>query len=328
MKKLLPALFVVLASSSAYAQSTLYSNSATGDVGIGTSSPAGTLDVEGGTAAASTAGSNINIVAQSAGTGNESGGNIILTPGAATGTGTPGYVGIGTATPDALLSIYGSASQPTAQLDARSPSGSYVGYNADHLGTGDYGGYYLLENGTGVGYVQHYGSTRGGARDNGVELGSIASSNAFLAFRPNDSEAMRITTAGLVGIGTTSPSYTLHVNGSVAGTSAYVNLSDARYKKNIEPLESGLREVEQLRPVTFEYKVPKDIGMEGQQIGFTAQDVEMVLPSVVVTEDNDEGTKEMKYSELIPVLTKAIQELKADKDDLRREFEAYKVAHP
>ena len=65
-----------------------------GSVGIGTSSPAGTLDVEGGTAAASTGGSDINLIAQSAGTGNEDGGNIILMPGAATGTGTPGYVGI------------------------------------------------------------------------------------------------------------------------------------------------------------------------------------------------------------------------------------------
>jgi hypothetical protein len=41
-----------------------------GNVGIGTTSPAGTLDVEGGTAAASTNGTSINLVAQSAGTGN------------------------------------------------------------------------------------------------------------------------------------------------------------------------------------------------------------------------------------------------------------------
>lgn len=78
-----------------------------GNVGIGTSSPAGTLDVEGGTAAASTNGSPINLVAQSAGTGNQNGGNIILTPGTATGTGTAGAVGIGTTTPANPLSVNG-----------------------------------------------------------------------------------------------------------------------------------------------------------------------------------------------------------------------------
>jgi hypothetical protein len=78
-----------------------------GNVGIGTSSPAGTLDVEGGTAAASTNGNSINLVAQNGGTGNQNGGNIILSPGTATGTGTSGSVGIGTASPSYALDVNG-----------------------------------------------------------------------------------------------------------------------------------------------------------------------------------------------------------------------------
>ena len=59
-----------------------------GNIGIGTASPAGTLDVEGGTAAASTNGANIVLTAQKGGSGNTSGGNILLNVGAASGTGT------------------------------------------------------------------------------------------------------------------------------------------------------------------------------------------------------------------------------------------------
>ena len=54
--------------------------------------------------------------------------------------------------------------------------------------------------------------------------------------------------------------------------------------------------------------------MKGLQIGFIAQEVEKVLPEVVLTEPNEEKTKGLKYNEIIPVLTKAIQELKAEKD--------------
>lgn len=76
-----------------------------GYVGIGTTSPAGTFDVEGGTAAASTNGTPVNVVAQNAGSGNQNGGNIILIPGAATGTGSPGRVGIGTTSPGVSLDV-------------------------------------------------------------------------------------------------------------------------------------------------------------------------------------------------------------------------------
>ena len=130
--------------------------------------------------------------------------------------------------------------------------------------------------------------------------------------------------AGNVGIGTTNPVYTLQVAGSVAGSSAYVNTSDERYKKNIAPLQFGLDEIEQLQPVTFQWKDPRDPGMEGQQIGFIAQDVEKILPSVVLTEDNPEKTKAMKYSEIIPVLVKAMQEQQTKIDEQQKEIDALK----
>ena len=63
---------------------------------------------------------------------------------------------------------------------------------------------------------------------------------------------------GNVGIGTTNPSYTLHVNGSVAGTSAYNNLSDLRLKKDIATIGRALDIVGKLRGVRFRWRVPKE----------------------------------------------------------------------
>ncbi len=69
---------------------------ANGSVGIGTTTPAGILDVRGGTAAAATNGSDINIIGQSGGTGATGGGSIFLFPGTKGSTGsTDGHVFLG-----------------------------------------------------------------------------------------------------------------------------------------------------------------------------------------------------------------------------------------
>jgi hypothetical protein len=116
-----------------------------------------------------------------------------------------------------------------------------------------------------------------------------------------------------VGIGTTTPTYELYVNGTAYATGAAGALSDIRHKKNVERLAPGaLGIVGQLRPVTFDWREPKDDGMKGPQIGFIAQDVQKVLPQVVLTENNAEKTLGLKYDEIIPVLTAAIQEQQAE----------------
>jgi hypothetical protein len=71
-------------------EDTLAKNYFAGNVGIGTASPTGRLHVVGGTAAAATNGAPVTIIAQNAGTGNQNGGNIVLTPGALSGSGSAG----------------------------------------------------------------------------------------------------------------------------------------------------------------------------------------------------------------------------------------------
>lgn len=133
--------------------------------------------------------------------------------------------------------------------------------------------------------------------------------------------------SGNVGIGTVTPSYTLTVNGTTYATGAAGALSDARHKDNIKPLAKGaLAEVEKLRPVTFTWKEPKDDGMKGEQIGLIAQDVQKVLPDIVLIQKNDEKTLSLKYDELIPVLVKAMQEQQAQIQAQQAEIAQLKAA--
>ena len=119
-----------------------------------------------------------------------------------------------------------------------------------------------------------------------------------------------------VGIGTQKPLYKLHVEGTAYATGAAGSLSDKRDKKNIESLNVGLNVVEKLHPVKFEWKNPIDAGMQGKQIGFIAQEVEKILPSIVMTENDSKQTKALKYNEFIPILVKALQEMKKKNDQL------------
>jgi hypothetical protein len=103
-------------------------------------------------------------------------------------------------------------------------------------------------------------------------------------------------------------------------------LSDARDKTNIQPIQAGLDFVSKLKPVSFDWNM-RDGGKVGiADTGFIAQDLQQLQKDTGITipalvhEENPEKL-EAGYGKLLPVLVKAIQELKA-------EFDAYKATHP
>jgi hypothetical protein len=116
-----------------------------------------------------------------------------------------------------------------------------------------------------------------------------------------------VRAAGGVGINTNDPAgYALKVNGSVAGVGNYQNLSDARFKQKISPFDNALNAILGLRGVTFEWKPTDSMNFsEGRQIGFIAQEVEKVLPELVMTDQN--GVKSVAYANVVPVLVEAIK---------------------
>ncbi|MCB0458269.1 MAG: tail fiber domain-containing protein, partial [Flavobacteriaceae bacterium] len=98
----------------------------------------------------------------------------------------------------------------------------------------------------------------------------------------------------------------------------YITYSDRNTKNEIKPLSYGLNEVLKLNPVTYRYK--SFISPNNRiRMGLIAQEVEPIIPEVVIKEDVDidkNGNKvvtegaylSMNYTDLIPVLIKAIQE--------------------
>ena len=126
--------------------------------------------------------------------------------------------------------------------------------------------------------------------------------------KTNNTEKMRVTTAGKVGIGVTAPTATLEVNGTLK-TILINELSDIRYKKDITTINNGLLLVNQLRGVNYNWRTKEFKNKEFDstaQIGVIAQEVEKVLPQVVFTDT--QGFKSVDYSKLTAVLIEAIKE--------------------
>jgi hypothetical protein len=95
----------------------------------------------------------------------------------------------------------------------------------------------------------------------------------------------------------------------------YSALSDFNKKKDIAITSLGLSEVLRLKPCEFKFK---DDEKQEDQLGFIAQEVRDVIPQAYY-EDKEGGNKfiGLKYNAIIPVLVKAIQELKAEIETLK-----------
>lgn len=118
---------------------------------------------------------------------------------------------------------------------------------------------------------------------------------------------------------------------TIYASSGVINTSDKREKKNVEDIKYGLKEISYLRPIEFEWKDISQQRNGKKNLGFIAQEVEEIIPEVVSSEDEGHLTfetidslrkkeyclKGMYSHQLLPVIVKAIQELKEENDYLK-----------
>ena len=129
---------------------------------------------------------------------------------------------------------------------------------------------------------------------------------------------MLLDSTGQLGIGTTAPTEKLHVIGNIFA-SGTITPSDLRYKKNIEVIDHPLEKIDEIRGVTYDLKTdefPESGFSNEKQAGVIAQEVEAVLPQVVVTDKN--GYKAVDYSKIVPLLIEGIKAQQKQIEDLKK----------
>ena len=206
-----------------------------------------------------------------------------------------GYVGIGPSSPSAGLHLKGSGF-PGSFMYLESNSGQDAGFR-------------LYEGSTDKWHIFNNSSLAG------LQVYNTSGTTAIFAKQSNAN----------VGIGTTNPAYKLQVGNAGDGTTARANawnlLSDARFKRDFVLLENPLSIIENLNGYYFYWNIGIDTN---RQIGFSAQEVQKVLPELVST--GEDGYLSMEYSKLSPVLVEAIKSLHMEIQALKSENEALKQA--
>ncbi len=221
-----------------------------------------------------------------------------------------------------------------------------VGYAALNKSTGQYN--------SGVGYQALLNTTSGtGNTAIGTQAGinvTTSSNNTLIGYSANISSGSTYsnsTALGYLSLATAS-NYMAIGNTSIqtiAGQVSFSTYSDQRVKKNIQENVPGLSFIKKLRPVTYKYDVKKENQIMGVQVdsvgapatypveaitfsGLIAQEVEQAAQSLnydfsgVDKPQNSNCLYGLRYSEFIPSIIKALQEVCDTVASLRQQLSA------
>ena len=130
----------------------------------------------------------------------------------------------------------------------------------------------------------------------GITAGTIAASKAVIVDSNKDITGYRnLTSTGTI----------------TAATNVTVS-SDIRLKSNIETIDSALDKVKEMRGVYFDRHDDKAT----RAVGVIAQEMQEVMPEVVVTDDTEDKHLSVAYGNLVGVLIEAVKELSDKVEEL------------
>ena len=126
------------------------------------------------------------------------------------------------------------------------------------------------------------------------------------------------------------------------GNTTWATVSDERFKKNIETSDAGLAVINDLRPVTFNWKTKGEIPEWSKAYekdsteqyrnathnhGFIAQEVKAIIEShselkdgFSMWDEKSDGQQEIGETAIVPILVKAVQELSAEIKALKQKI--------
>jgi len=132
----------------------------------------------------------------------------------------------------------------------------------------------------------------------------------YLSMAPNDTTSRFITCTDI-----NASRMFVYSNGNIVNANnSYGSLSDQALKENIVDATPKLDKICDVKVRNYNL-----IGETQKQIGVIAQELETVFPSMVEV-DGESNMKQVKYSVFVPILIKAIQELKAEVDSLKAQL--------
>ena len=175
-------------------------------------------------------------------------------------------------------------------------------------------GFQTGSNNTSVGYMAGYAA---GTKNTAIGASADFAANVTDATAIGYGARANGNNASAIGNGAVAAANTIRLGNtavtSIGGQVAWTAASDSRIKKNIVNSTYGLATVLKLRPV--EYNLTSN---DLKQVGFIAQEVQKLVPEVVTGKEGDLSKGEIlgiTYSNLVPVLTKAIQEQQKQIED-------------